>query len=467
MTSSPLRRTLAIVVVLASVMALPASAAGVLSGRNGRIVFVSGRAGPDADDSQARLYFWRQPADIFSPAVGPALDTAVGQHRHPTISPDRTKIAYARGTANSDPATQNFDIYIKDLETGDVQPLTVTGDSLSEDRPAWSPDGTRIAYEHQPADASTDRIIRVETVATGATLDLTALGGPLETKPAWSPDSQTLYYAEGDVNVAPNGSNNDVKILREPANNTGTGTELIHISGAHAFQPSISPDGTRICFTGSATAGLNAMASIFVAEISNPAGASPLASSGSGDYNCTWSPNGFRVAYVSGVFTSGALVAEDSDNSDLVPQTLTDDPANFDGNPDWAPDAAPTCQDGTVTTPVNTAVSIPLPCTDNGPAYEQTPVKRSIDDQPTNGSVNLAQPERHRRHVHTEPRLRRHRHLHLPPLRRLRVRPDLEHDHRDGPAADHRAAADVLRAPGDDLRHERHRRPDRHCPEPM
>ena len=85
-------------------------------------------------------------------------------------------------------------------------------------------------------------------------------------------------------------------------------------------------------------------------------------------------------------------MAEDSDNSDLVPQTLTDDPANFDGNPDWAPDAAPTCQDGTATTPVNTAVSIPLPCTDNGPAYEQTPVKRSIDDQPTNGSVNLAQP---------------------------------------------------------------------------
>ena len=142
----------------------------------------------------------------------------------------------------------------------------------------------------------------METVAAGATLDLTAPGGA-RAKPAWSPDSQTLYYAEGDVNVAPNGSNNDVKILREPANNTGTGTELIHISGAHAFQPSISPDGTRICFTVQRDGGPERQASIFVAEISNPAGASPLASSGSGDYNCTWSPNGFSVAYVSGVFT--------------------------------------------------------------------------------------------------------------------------------------------------------------------
>ena len=208
----------------------------------------------------------------------------------------------------------------------------------------------------------------------------------METKPAWSPDSQTLYYAMGDVNVAPNGNNNDVKIVREPADNTGSPTELIHISGAHAFQPSISPDGTRICFTLSNAAGLNTSASIFVAEINNPAGASLLASSGSGDYNCTWSPEGFTIAYVSGVFTGGALVAEDSDFSDIVPQTLTDDAGNFDGNPDWAPDAAPSCQDSTATTSVNTAVSIPLPCTDNGPAYERTQVNRTIVDQPQNGT---------------------------------------------------------------------------------
>ena len=220
---SPLRRTLAIVVVFASAVILPASAAAVLSGRDGRIVFVSGREGADGDDSQAKLYFWRSPPDAFSPAVGPALDTAAGQHRHPTWSPDRTKIAYARGTADSNPATQNFDIYIKDLVTGAVQPLTNTTDSLSADRPAWSPDGTRIAFEHQPTDASADRIIRIENVGGGG-IDLTPAGAPLETKPAWTPDSQTLYYATGDVNVAPNGNNNDVKIVREPADNTGSPT---------------------------------------------------------------------------------------------------------------------------------------------------------------------------------------------------------------------------------------------------
>ena len=390
MTSSPLRRTLAILVVLASVVVLPASAAAVLSGRDGRIVFVSGREGADGDDSQAKLYFWRSPPDAFSPAVGPALDTAAGQHRHPTWSPDRTKIAYARGTADSNPATQNFDIYIKDLVTGAVQPLTNTTDSLSADRPAWSPDGTRIAFEHQPTDASADRIIRIENVGGGG-IDLTPAGAPLETKPAWTPDSQTLYYAEGDVNVAPNGNNNDVKIVREPADNTGSPTQVIHISGAHAFQPSISPDGTRICFTLSPVAGLNTSAAIFVAEISNPAGASLLASSGNGDYNCTWSPSGLRIAYVTGVFTGGALVAEDSDFSDIVPQTLTDDTGNFDGNPDWAPDAAPTCQDSTATTFVNAAVSIPLPCTDNGPAYERTQVNRTVVDQPQNGTLNQIQ----------------------------------------------------------------------------
>jgi Ca2+-binding RTX toxin-like protein len=54
-----------------------------------------------------------------------------------------------------------------------------------------------------------------------------------------------------------------------------------------------------------------------------------------GDYNCAWSPDGTRIAFVKGIFTSGALMHTASDDSD-TPTTLVNDTADhFDGNPDY------------------------------------------------------------------------------------------------------------------------------------
>ena len=49
--------------------------------------------------------------------------------------------------------------------------------------------------------------------------------------------------------MEPNGTNNDIRLYQQPANNSSAGTELLHVSGAHVFQPSISPDGTKLCYT--------------------------------------------------------------------------------------------------------------------------------------------------------------------------------------------------------------------------
>ena len=383
-------RPLAIGLAAFAFLAVPAPAGAVLAGENGRIVFTSGRV---AGDATAQLFLLPVPSSTGGGTLSAPITSAALQHRHPTWSPDRTKIAYARGTPG--PATtENFDIYIHDIATGDATPITDTNDGLSADRPAWSPDGTRIAYEHQPVDNSAERDIRVHDVGGGPLLNLTT-GAPIESKPAWSPNSQTLYYSVGDVNVMPNGNNNDVKIFQEPANNTGTATELIHDSGAHAFQPSISPDGTRICYTQSTGIGLNVSASILVAPISTPSSAIVLSTSGVGDYNCAWSPDGFFVAYVTGTFSTGKLVMERADNTSPIPVDLAQDPAPFDafdGNPDWAPDARPLCPDSTATTTANTPVTIPVECTDTGPAYEQTEVREFVDAAPTNGTTtqNLA-----------------------------------------------------------------------------
>ena len=111
-----------------------------------------------------------------------------------------------------------------------------------------------------------------------------------------------------------------------------------------------------------------------VGPVSSPGSATVLASSGTGDYNCTWSPDGTQIAYVEGFAGPGDLVMKRADGSTGPVPIDLETSAGWDGNPDWAPDARPQCEDQTINTTVDTPVEIPLLCADTGPNYEQTPV---------------------------------------------------------------------------------------------
>jgi hypothetical protein len=377
-------------ICLVAVAVLPQAASAVLSGTNGRIVFSSGRVGPD--NGNAKLFLRLTTGSTGFPPIpvqGP-LDTTTGQHRHPTWSPDRTHIAYARGDSG---CVMNCDIYTLDLTDPNADPVNITNTpTITEDRPAWSPDGTRIAFESEVS-TQVDILVDTQPFGSGSNLSVANDAKP-EGKPAWSPDSQTLYYTLGDINTTmPNGNNNDARIEKEPADNSGSPTEVLHISGAHVFQPAISPDGTQLCMTTATAPGFTTTASILVAPVSSPASFTVLASSGTGDYNCTWSPDGTQVAYVEGFSGPGDLVMKRADGSTGPTPIDLETSAGWDGNPDWAPDARPQCQDQAITTTINTPVQIPLLCADTGPAYEQTPVSGVVDDKPTHGRITPDEPQ--------------------------------------------------------------------------
>ena len=433
MSSARVRRCVAGFVPAAlAVLALAEPAAAVLEGRNGRIAFTSGREG--VNDNLAQLYLRAAIGSTGSGPLSPPFSQAGVQNRHPSWSPDRTKVVFAAGTPGA-PTTEEFDLFVKDFETGQTTPLDLLeiNDGLSSDHPAWSPDGTRIAYEKQTADNSPQRDIMVKTFGSGQPAVALTTGGPVEFKPAWSPDSRTIYYAR--TNPAPA---NDHDIVRRDAN--GGGLSQILFTPVDEYQPAISPDGTKLCYTRQITVGNAATAEIVVAPLADPGAGFELSSDpAKGDINCTWSPDGRKIAYTNGVFSQGRLVMENADNSSPEPVLLEDDTGsnNFDGNADWAPDGSPDCPDRSVTTTPGTAVTIEIECTDTGPAYERTDPSGFVKGRPAHGEISDESPTSNPSTVRYTPApgFTGTDTLSLLRVRRLRVR----HGRRDGD--DHRRGA--------------------------
>lgn len=181
------------------------------------------------------------------------LTTHPAQDQSPAWSPDGTQIAF-----HSDRSAKEFrfDIFVMDTDGSNVTQITT--DPAIEGSPSWAPDGSALTYWHWGGDISDPFQVYVVTLDGQPPVNISN-SSATEEPLAWSPDGQTIAVRSdrdwpnpimGLYLMNPDGS--DAQLIPLPflpgdATWKPDGSRMVvegHVSGVDLW--SMSPDGTDL-----------------------------------------------------------------------------------------------------------------------------------------------------------------------------------------------------------------------------
>jgi Tol biopolymer transport system component len=201
--------------------------------------------------------------------------TSDGKTAHPAWSPDGTRIAFTHTSGN----WMSADIWVMNADgTGQAR---VTGGNVFHS-PSWSPRGDALAFAGDSSLCVYECAIYVQQLAEGSVPRLVA---PMGADPAWSPDGSRIAFVglSGDDGyqslrlVAPDGSGN---------------VEVTPVDEGAIRSPAWSPDGTRIAFA-------KCMRGACDIHTVRPDGSelTRLTNVGNASWHAAWSADGTRIAF--------------------------------------------------------------------------------------------------------------------------------------------------------------------------
>ncbi|HSK70137.1 MAG TPA: carboxypeptidase regulatory-like domain-containing protein [Pyrinomonadaceae bacterium] len=146
-------------------------------------------------------------------------NTTTGNY-NPNWSPDGTKIAFAR----------NGRIFTMNPDGSDAKRITNSTSTISEDEPDWSPDGSEIVFVGSNGSEPRIYLVRID----GTNLRRLTAENERENSPAWSLDGTRIAYLRGGV------SGNIYTV-----NIDGSGRRQITDSNLRKYSPTWKPSLTR------------------------------------------------------------------------------------------------------------------------------------------------------------------------------------------------------------------------------
>jgi TolB protein len=222
----------------------------------------------------------------------------------PAWSPDGTKVAYVSYHQNK-PI-----IYVQDLITGSVRLLS--NQKGNNSAPAWSPDSATVAMA-----LSKDGNTEVYSIrADGSGLRRLTNNPSIDSEPRFSPDGQTIYFMSDRSGGA--------QIYKMGA--SGGEATRVTFGGGQNFSPRISPDGKTLAYISQRNGGQ----SLYVMDLAS--GQELRLADEAGEPS--FAPNGKYIMYRSGIGSQQTLAVVSVDGR--VKQRLTTRAGNIE-EPSWGP----------------------------------------------------------------------------------------------------------------------------------
>jgi Tol biopolymer transport system component len=315
------------VICVAGLAAGVSPALGAFPGGNGKIVFHSDRGlGEDLD-------IWTMNPDgsnrVNLTGGSPADDA------FPNWSADGRKILFmsARETPGN-PAPPgapepDFEIFVMNADGSNQRQITFN--ELDDEDPAWSPNGKRIVFWRNlkaPSRGEFDLDILTMKADGSAERNLTKTPGVAEFQPSWSPNGSKIAFAR-----APDSDSASDIYTMSP---DGSNERQLTSGGLNNEFPNWSPDGTRIVFNGFRDDPLDENYEVYTMGAGGGDVTRLTFEPAAGDFVPAWSPNGRRIVFASSRDGAVDIFTMRADGSNQRNRTNDDDDA-FNGAPDWQP----------------------------------------------------------------------------------------------------------------------------------